>query len=294
MANKNNISEMYECVTCQFKTNKKGNFNAHIRTNKHKMMMVQSGHYGGSKMFECECGKVFSARQSLSRHRKTCNGIYEAVKDPVIENNIVQTLIDENKEMRDIVKQQNDLIKEQQAKMDEAVVPVQNVTTNINNNFNVNLFLNEQCKDAISIHNFVQNMTLGFKELERIGDAGFVNGMISILTDNLGTLDVYKRPMHCTDLKREILYFKHGDRWERDTDEKTEMRKLVKAIEDKNYDTVLEWQQEHPDAFNCDTDENQKYLKLMSESLGITDDETENARISKILKQVVKEVYIGK
>ena len=118
--------------------------------------------------------------------------------------------------------------------------------------------------------------------------------MISILTDNLGTLDVYKRPMHCTDLKREILYFKHGDRWERDTDEKTEMRKLVKAIEDKNYDTVLEWQQEHPDAFNCDTDENQKYLKLMSESLGITDDETENARISKILKQVVKEVYIGK
>jgi len=303
--NKPIITEQYICRLCDFKTVKKGNYNAHIKTNKHKQKQMMQERGVVIEPFMCECGKVLSTRHSLSRHKKNCK-ISEMVNiedNSNLSNTIIQDLIEENREMRDLVEQQNRILREQQEKIDERfdnMIPqIQNVTNNnivnnnISNNININFFLNEQCKDAISIQNFIQNITVGFKELETIGDNGFINGMVSILTDNLGTLDIYQRPMHCIDLKREILYIKYGDKWKRDLENKDELLRLVKTIEDKNYDNVHEWQNQHPNALTCDTQDNERYLKIMSESLGTASEDTEDERLSKILRQISPQIYVG-
>ena len=187
---------------------------------------------------------------------------------------------------------------EQHHKQIQELIPQLNQITNINNNqkncnnkFNLNFFLNEQCKDAMSIQNFIQSLDIGIKELEHMGDVGYVNGMMNIFSNTLGAMDVYKRPLHCTDLKRETLYIKQGDTWEKDTDDKSSLKKLIKSVERKNYGTLRQWEQQHPDAFECDTPDNIEYMKISTESLG-GEQSTDALKLNKIMKHVIKEVYV--
>ena len=165
-----------------------------------------------------------------------------------------------------------------------------NNTTN-NNRFNLNFFLNEQCKDAISIQNFIENLNIGIPELEHMGNVGYVKGMMSIFSNTLGAMDIYKRPLHCTDLKRETLYIKQGNTWKKDTEDKTELKKLIKTVEYKNYGSLRLWEREHPEAFECDTQDNIDYMRISNESLGGFDS-TDAIKLGKIMKHVVREVYI--
>jgi hypothetical protein len=212
-----------------------------------------------------------------------------------INNDTVNAILQDNAEMRKTLLQQQE---QHQKEMKDLIPQLQQVTninnsnnTNCNNKFNLNFFLNEQCKDAISIQHFIENLNIGIRELEHMGDVGYVKGMMSIFSETLGAMDIYKRPLHCTDLKRDTLYIKQGDTWTKDTEDKTELKKIVETVKCRNYGSLRLWEREHPEAFECDTQDNIDYMRISSESLGGFNS-TDTIKLNKIIKHVVKEVYV--
>ena len=165
-----------------------------------------------------------------------------------------------------------------------------NATTNNNNTFNMNLFLNEKCKDAMNMKDFVNSIQLNMTDLENVGRLGYVEGMSNILIDNLQKTDVYKRPVHCSDIKRETLYVKDNNQWERDGPDHQKMTNAVLAVEQKNVALVNEWAKANPRCMNSNTRENEKYFKL---SKAATDGE-KDGNIDKVIRKVAKKVIIEK
>ena len=312
----------FVCEKCDFECFKLSNYNKHITTAKHKMVTD-----GDKKMPNtntkhiCSCGKEFKYRQGLSRHKKSCNGVAVTTPAPVANtnNDLINVIVKQQEETTELkkllieqqethfkqMKEQQEQMKEQQEQMKEQqsqhskemkdLIPqlqqVTNINTNCNNKFNLNFFLNEQCKDAISIQNFIENLNIGIRELEHMGDVGYVKGMMSIFSETLGAMDIYKRPLHCTDLKRDTLYIKQGDTWTKDTEDKTELKKIVETVKCRNYGSLRLWEREHPEAFECDTQDNIDYMRISSESLGGFNS-TDTIKLNKIIKHVVKEVYV--
>ena len=305
----------FVCEDCDFKCCKRSDYERHLNTAKHKM--VTNGNKNTpnrNTQHICSCGKTFKYRQGLSRHKKNCNGIQtDTTTTPVsntnssINNDTVNAILQDNVEMRKILVQQQEQMKEQQEQINkqheqhnkqiqELSPQLQQVTnintnTNCNNKFNLNFFLNEQCKDAISIQHFIENLNIGIRELEHMGDVGYVKGMMSIFSETLGKMDIYERPLHCTDLKRDTLYIKQGDTWTKDTEDKTELKKIVETVKCRNYGSLRLWEREHPEAFECDTQDNIDYMRISSESLGGFNS-TDTIKLNKIIKHVVKEVYV--
>jgi hypothetical protein len=170
-----------------------------------------------------------------------------------------------------------------------------NNTTNnntTNNKFNLNFFLNTQCKDAMSIQSFMENLSIGSKELEHMGDVGYLNGMIDIFNNTIGNMDIHKRPLHCTDKKREVLYFKQGDEWEKDSTDKQQLKKLIKNVENKNYYNVREWSRAHKESFTSETAAGDQYVKIATEALGGADSSKDSIYLSKIMKHIIREVTV--
>jgi len=274
--------------------------------------------------FQCKCGVEYRYKSGLYRHRRNCK---KTPQDNLNNANVLDVLIrqqekhqEENIELKKMLfeqqenhhkqmklqqeqmMQQQEQLKQQQEehnKQIQELIPQLQQVTNINNcnnttnnnRFNLNFFLNEQCKDAISIQNFIENLNIGIPELEHMGNVGYVQGMMSIFSNTLGAMDIYKRPLHCTDLKRETVYIKQGDTWKKDTEDKTELKKLIKTVEYKNYGSLRLWEREHPEAFECDTQDNIDYMRISNESLGGFDS-TDAIKLGKIMKHVVREVYV--
>ena len=319
----------FTCSDCDFRCSKKSQYERHLNTAKHKMV-TNGDRLGPNKntQYICSCGKEFKYRQGLSRHKQNCSGVpidilSTTVITPISNTNntdLIDVIVKQQEEttelkkllieqqeqhfkhMKEQMKEQQEQMKEQQEqhhKQIQELIPQINQITNINNStntncnnkFNLNFFLNEQCKDAMSIQNFIQNLNIGIKELEHMGDVGYVNGMMNIFSNTLGAMDIYKRPLHCTDLKRETLYIKQGDTWEKDTDDKSSLKKLIKSVERKNYGTLRQWEKQHPDAFECDTPDNIEYMKISTESLG-GEQSTDALKLNKIMKHVIREVYV--
>lgn len=287
---------VFSCIPCQYTCYKKSDLSKHIKTAKHRQLVCSDK---AAETFICSnCGCQYASKSGLWKHRKKC-----------IEKNTTST----SRELDDIhneLKKQNDDLKNlliaQQEKHNrdiqelipqlKSVTNVTNVTnvTHQTNKLNLNFFLNEQCKDAMSVQNFIQTIQLGLDELNYIRNNGFLPGMMSILTNTLGSMDLYQRPLHCTDLKHETLYIKQGDKWEKDNDEKTELKKLIMAVEDKNYKNIAEWEQKHPTALECDTPENEKYLKLITATIGYEEEQDDEPNMSKLVKHVMREVQVNR
>jgi len=314
-------AKIFICENCDFKCFKLSNYTKHLSTAKHKRITNDDKKNAKSKPeYICSCGKEFSYRQTLHRHKKTCNGVLPPTvakkSTPTVFNNqeLLNVIVKQQEETTELkkllieqqenhFKQMKEQMKEQQEEHNKQIqdlIPQLQQVTNINNcnntttnnnRFNLNFFLNEQCKDAISIQNFIENLNIGIPELEHMGDVGYVKGMMSIFSNTLGAMDIYKRPLHCTDLKRETVYIKQGDTWKKDTEDKTELKKLIKTVEYKNYGSLRLWEREHPEAFECDTQDNIDYMRISNESLGGFDS-TDAIKLGKIMKHVVKEVYI--
>ncbi len=310
---------MYYCKSCDFSCSKKSNFDAHLSTKKHakKAAMYCPDAVKQDNTHKCEnCLKTFKSKSGLWKHRKTCveplvtavepnnnptvDVSHNALMNVVMQNN---ELLEQNAELHRTLKDQQTIFNESIRKNEEQLktfTQVNNSVTNVdnrtytNNHVNLNFFLHTQCKDAIPIHHFIQNIQLGVSDMKYIDSAGFVDGMMNVLNHSLRSIDLYKRPMHCTDIKSETLYFKQGDKWKKDTEEKTQLKKLIKAVEDKNYTNIENWKKEHPDALECDTPDNLLYIRMMTETLGGSGTEDEQARASKVAKQLMKEIYIGK
>ena len=214
--------------------------------------------------------------------------------------NVIDILVNENKSLKEfMLEQQNDfktLIMEL-IKKDNISNNISNNninSNNINNSFNLQFFLNEQCKDALNIGEFVDSIKMQLSDLETFGQTGYVEGVSKILIKNLNELDTFKRPIHCSDLKREVLYIKDDDKWLKEDANKNMIKKAIKDVANKNIRQIPEWMKKHPDCKQSDSKKNDQYLKIVMNAMSGGSNEEQNSNIDKIIKNITKTVIIEK
>ena len=285
---------VYNCTICTSNFITKKKLSLHFLTcknkNDDKMMTnddanLKKNCYGND--FICECGKRYKYRQGLFVHKKKCKKInenFEPKEEPFNENQIILSLLKQNNELQNQIVE---LCKEK---------TITNIHSNINSNnksFNLNFFLNETCKDAMNIMDFVDSIKLELRDLEKVGEIGYVDGISNIITTNLKALDVEKRPIHCADKKREILYVKDENKWEKEDDEKNKLRKAIKRVATKNQRLLPVFKEVHPDCIKSASPFSDQYNKMIIESMGGSGN-NDYEKEDKIIKRITKEVIINK
>ena len=286
-------SHKYCCDICQYYTDKKSNYEKHLGTLKHlnstesteKLQKLQNS----CKQFIClHCNANFKERSGLWRHKQKCIG--ENIE------NVQQKDLDKEKDLISFIIQQ--FVQLQKQTPDNMVVNnIGNTNMNHSNNnnktFNLQVFLNETCKDAMNMKDFIDSVELELSDLENVGKSGYIEGISSIIIKNLNALDVEKRPIHCTDNKREVIYIKDDNKWEKEEENKPKLRKLVKAIAHKNICMFKKFREKYPD---CDKGESKKssvFNIIVYESMGGKGDD-EAAKVNKIIHKISKHVGIDK
>ena len=254
-----------------------------------------------SAPYVCEkCNKNYCDKSGLWRHTKKCTPpikTTDASNNFVIDKELVMLLIKENSELKNMMMEEH---KTTQQMMLEVIKTGTHNTTNNNTNtnshnktFNLQFFLNETCKNAMNIMDFVDSLKLQLNDLERMGEIGFVNGMSNIIIKNLQNMDVSERPVHCTDQKREVIYVKDEGKWDKEDDSKPKLRKAIKHIAHKNAKLIGEFKVKHPDycksAAKISTQYNTMVIEAMG-GLGSNDLCNEN----KIIKRISKEIMVEK
>jgi hypothetical protein len=282
-------AQKFLCISCDFETSKQCNYVSHILTLKHKIL-TNPNIKTAEKMFECLCGKKYKHRSSLSSHKKKfmCIEKKETIvlvkdNDSDFDKNIVLSLLNENIELQ---KQIIQLYK------DKPNTTINNTTTN---NFNLQIFLNEKCKDALNIMEFVSSLKLKLTDLESIGKLGYSEGISKIFIRGLKELDIFKRPIHCSDVKRDTLYIKDKDSWEKDNENKEKMKLAIDYIANENIKLLPVWISENPQANDYESTKHLEYIKILGESVGGSyETEIIQKNYNKIIKNVAKEVVIDK
>jgi len=291
-------AEFFDCAICDFICSKKSEWHRHLSTRKHKNVykMLTNVDISAPKnadktnYFNCNCGKHYKHRQSLYVHRKKCDNM-------VLDNNTTENLLNEKDLIITLLNQNNQLQNQIVEMCKERNLPTLNNTNGyINSNnktFNLNVFLNEQCKDAMNITEFVDSLKLQLSDLESVGKLGYVEGISSIIVKNLKEMDIHKRPVHCSDSKREVMYIKDEDKWEKENDEKIKLRKVIKKIAHKNSKLIPQFREKHPDCNKSDSKFSDQYNKLIIEAMGGSG-ENDLEKEDKIIKRIAKEVTIDK
>ena len=281
----------YSCEKCDFNTCKKTDYTRHFLTKKHKNnVLTTDNDTKNEKKYICDyCPKEYNDRAGLWRHNKTCHPAKEYDTQKTIENdkisndNLILMLINQCKELKDENKELIEIIKN----------GTNNTTNSHNKTFNLQFFLNETCKDAMNLMDFVDSIKLQLTDLEKVGKIGYVEGISNIITTNLKALDITQRPIHCTDNKREILYIKDEDKWEKEVEEKNKIRKAIKHVVHKNIKMIQKFKEVHPDCIHSNSDKSDQYNKIIIESMGgVGENDTEKE--SKIIKNIAKGVLIDK
>jgi hypothetical protein len=243
----------------------------------------------GSTGFTCNCGKEFKDRSGLWRHSKNCqiNEIVE--KDEPITKELVMQLIKQNQNLQD-------MLHEQHNKMFELAKEGKYITNNTTNNktFNLQVYLNETCKDAINLTDFVDSIKVQIKDLEKVGEKGYAEGISEIFINNLQQLKTHSRPIHCSDSKRETLYIKDENQWSKDDEQKTTLTKAIKQVANKNIKQISEWQKQNPKYNDPESKQNDKYMQIVLNSMSGSTNEEANKNYEKIIKNVIKETVIEK
>jgi hypothetical protein len=291
-------SKIYVCNICDYITERKSNYDGHLLTAKHKMATDSNiCQQISSNIFECEkCNKTYKDRTGLWKHKKKCN-VNNLDETTDIETHTKSNEICELKEIMKYLMKENSEMKNMMMKVIENGThnTTNNTTTHTNSHnkaFNLNFFLNETCKDAMNIGEFVDSLKLQLSDLEKVGEAGYIEGISSIIVKNLKELDITKRPVHCTDKKRETVYIKDADKWEKDED-KTHMHKLIKRVASKNMKMFEKFRDAHPDCLKYHSKYSDQYNKIVYESMGGKGDD-DFEKHEKIIKNVLKEVIINK
>jgi len=276
------ICEEYICSECNYTTSKKNNYERHLKSQKHITVVYP-------EIKNCPCGKKYKFASGLSVHAKTCNIANQNTSSCVLDMsaNVILEMVKQNNEFKQIIMEQN------QKLIDIASKPTTTVVnTNSNNKFNINFFLNEQCKDALNITDFVKSLKLQLSDLENTGKNGFVEGISKIFIKGLKDLDIYKRPIHCSDVKRETMYVKDQNGWEKEDSEKEKLKKTIDKIAYKNITQIPTWVEMHPKCTESTSKYNDLYLNIVCESMGGIDKQENNKYYEKIVKNVSKEVII--
>jgi len=284
----------YICEKCNFNTSHKSKYDRHLNTRKHKML-TNTDEKRHNNLFVCECGKSYKYRQSLSVHKKKCVFIKNNDKNdlilPLIKDansneelkSLVCKLINENNEIKNTIIKENS---ELRAQVSELIPKVGNNNI-INNNqkFNINIFLNEQCKDALNMNEFIKSIEISLEQLDYTKKNGLALGLSNAIMENMNKLSLYQRPMHCTDVKRETLYIKEEDKWTKD-DNKEKIKNAIKKASGKNYNALQNWKTSNPDFIYDDL--KQEDFSNMVSTIGKLSEEIDN----RIIKSLCKETYI--
>jgi len=306
----------FYCKSCDYKCSYESKYMAHLTTLKHKMVIFKEiSAETRNDAIICDCGKIFKFQSGLSRHRKTCNikmdeTPIKMVPEPSgnsINPELIIQLIKENSDLKTIIMEQNNKNTEYNSKLIEQntkmleMVKTASIVNNMNSNnttnntqFNLNFFLNEQCKNAMNITDFAKNIQIQFNDLENIGRNGYVEGITSIIVKNLNTMDLYSRPFHCTDLKRETLYIKDENEWNKDTLERSKLKQFIQNVANKNEDKITDWCIQHPESMINNHRQNDFYLQMYRNVLGGCGKEEQNKLDDKIIRNISKEVYVDK
>ena len=295
--------DKYCCIYCDFNTCKITDYKRHLETKKHiGNTMATFGNENLEKILHtCEnCNKTYNDRTGLWKHKKNCktkeySDSETSDKDQLILMLIKQNtdLIKESTEFKNIIIAQNTSTQNMMIEVIKTGTHNTNITTNSHNKaFNLNFFLNETCKDAMNIMDFVDSIKLQLSDLEKVGEIGYVEGISNIIVKNLNELDVNKRPVHCTDKKRETMYIKDDDKWEKD-EEKLKLHKVVRKVACKNQKLLHEFKKVNPDYNKYHSKNSDKYNKIVVESMGGPGD-NDYEKEDKIIKNISKNVIIEK
>jgi hypothetical protein len=286
------------CEKCNYNCSHKGDWHKHIRTAKHindnngKCLITQT-----PQIYKCKCGNEYNHMSGLSRHKKKCsnsqnNLIIEHFNDKTKQQELIEYLMKENTEFKQLMIEQNKQMIE--LSKNSGNNNNNNNTINNNNSFNLNFFLNETCKNAMNIMDFVNQLPVGITDLEETGRLGFSEGISKIFINGLKQIDINDRPVHCSDSKRETIYIKDNNQWNKEDDDKKLLTNAIKHVAHKNMKQITEWTKIHPEYNDSESKQNDKYLRIVCESMsGGTKEET-NKNYNKIIKNIVKETIINK
>ena len=302
-----NLSYNFYCESCDYKTCKQSDFNKHLLTLKHQNSDNDDKNDDNfsqkvAKSHICDCGKIYKHRQGLSYHKKKCYIYNEEMTEKIptlaseSEIKILTNLV------LDVVRQNKDLINQNQELTNKIVDICKTGTSNNISNSHVNshnktlnlqFFLNETCKNAMNITDFVNSLQLQLSDLENVGKLGYVDGISNIIVNNLNALDETTRPIHCTDKKRETFYIKDEDKWEKDDEQKKKLKKVINKVAFKNEKLLVKFKELHPDCNFSASKYADQYSKLVIEAMGGAGN-NDDEKADKIIRKIAKEVTISK
>ena len=301
--------QKFLCENCDYSTCNKKDFTKHISTQKHQILtsdLQKIPKKPKTNIIQnniCECGNKYKHRQSLFNHKKKCfitnSNIYNIENETNssqinFDTNIVLELVQKNQEFQkemfiDMQKQMFDFMKDKIGDNNST-----NIMSHSNNKtFNLQFFLNETCKDAMNISDFVESVKLQVSDLENVGKVGYIEGISNIIIQNLKAMDVNKRPVHCADQKREVMYVKDENIWEKEDENNKKLRKAIRMIAHKNICMFKEYRDKYPDCQEYDSKKNDQYNKIVYESMGGKGN-NDYEKDTKIIKKIAKEVVISK
>lgn len=299
----------FVCELCCFKSNVKKDYNTHLLTAKHKMLTdvneCSDEEFIKNNFFICDkCCKIYKSRVGLWKHKKMCSKHVEENDEECnaitslqqlsnqITPELIMAVLSQNKDLTNLVLEQNKTLMEF-AKNGQGNAICNNNNNSNNKTFNLQVFLNETCKDAMNISDFVDSLHLQLSDLENVGKVGFVEGISNIIVKSLQAIEVHKRPVHCADKKREVIYIKDQDKWERDNDQKERLRKVIKTVAYKNEKLLTKYKEEHPGCNFSESKYADQYSKIVIEAMGgIGNNDAEKE--DKIIQRIAKEVVIDK
>ncbi len=268
----------YHCSLCDYFTSRKSNFTQHLSSRKHTLILksanlvAKSSKKVASDFFNCEyCNKKYGTKSGLWKHESKC----KLAQDNTSKEN--------DQSLKQVIEMNKNLTEQLIKLSDEKKI--------VNNQINLNIFLNEECKDAINIMDFAQSIRLQLQDLEKVGKIGYVDGMTDLIVSGLNRLDLHKRPIHCTDKEQSVLYIKDNDGWEKDK-EKDKMKRAIELIRKSGIKQVPTWIQKEMDE-NDKCDDN-KYYNILQNTMGGSNDEEIVKNDEKIIKNVAKEVILDK
>ena len=290
------------CEYCEYVTGNSKDFNKHLLTAKHKMETFGNILETNLSQKCTSCKKTFKSRSGLWKHKKTCQHINCDDEKPntyEISPELILNIIQQNTEFKDILLEQNKINQELHNKVIEickkgTTNTVNNTVSNSNNKtFNLQLFLNETCKDAMNIMDFVDSIKFQLSDLESVGELGYVKGISNIIIRNLKALDENMRPVHCSDLRREKIYIKDADKWEKEGADNKILKNAIKYIAHKNVKMIPAFREKYPDCIYSDSRKSDQYNRLIIEAMG-GDGNDEDGKANKIISKIAREILIDK
>jgi|UniRef100_A0A6C0IN95 hypothetical protein len=285
------IPKKFNCIKCNYTTSNKKDYNKHISTLKHKNTTNTTEEIPIANMgYNCHCGKLYKHHSSLWNHKLKCprkspNVGYRDKSAEVTNNETIVALIQQNQEFKELLLEQNKHITN---------ITTNNYTTTHNNQkFNLNFFLNTTCKDAMNMSDFIETIHVDFKDIENIGKNGYVTGMTDMILTRIKEMDVTKRPLHCTDLKRETMYIKDNDEWSKDTPDNSKLHRLMDCVAKQNYAIIPLWRENHPECQEWDHPQYEFCVSMMRNILG--DVGSDQTRLdNKVIKNLSRHILVEK